>query len=107
MVGTRRKGPRYSHPTRDAIDPIEVCHLMMSRLELEECRIARVTTGDYCKPSLPMTVLEDSTDFSWVQKKSTRLIGEMLSCTDVGLLRDRLNEKLAQSLVDEIRGPGR
>ena len=65
--GDEKKGPRYSHPT---IDAIEVGHLMMSRLEVEECKIARVSTEDYCKPSLPMTVLEDSTDLSWVQNRN-------------------------------------
>jgi hypothetical protein len=73
--GDEKKGPRYSHPTIDAIDAIEVSHLMMSRLELEEGKVARVATEDYCKPSLPMTVLEDSTDLSWVQSRNTRLIG--------------------------------
>jgi len=52
-----------------------------------------------------MTVLEDSTDLSWVQNRNTRFIGEMLSCTDVGLLRDQLNEELTQSLVDEFVDP--
>ena len=103
--GDEKKGPRRSHPTIDAIDAIEVSHLMMSRLELEEGKIARVVTEDYCKPSLPMTVLEDSTDLSWVQNKNTKLIGEMLNCTDVGLLKDRPNGKLAQQLINEFVDP--
>ena len=98
--GDERKGPRL-----DAIDAVEVNLLVMNRLELEEGKVACVATDDYCRPSLPMTVLEDSTDLSWVQSRNTRLIGEMLSCTDVGLLRDRLNEKLTQSLVDEFVDP--
>ena len=56
-------------------------------------------------PSMPMTVLADTVDFSWVQNGSTKLLSEMLSCTDVGPLRDRLGEKLIQSLADEFIDP--
>ena len=52
-----------------------------------------------------MPVLEDTVDFSWVQNGSAKLLSEMLSCTDVGPLRDRLGEKLIQSLADEFIDP--
>ena len=64
-----------------------------------------MATDDYCLPSLPLTVIEEATDFSWAQNESTRLLAEMLSCTDVGALRDRLGEKLVQSLGEECIDP--
>ena len=34
-----------------------------------------------------------------------RLLGEVLSCTGVGPIRDRLNEKLIQSMIEEFVDP--
>ena len=56
-------------------------------------------------PRMPMTVIEETLDLSWMQSKETKLLNEMLSCTDVGPLRDRLNERLVQSIVDEFVDP--
>ena len=78
---------------------------MMSRLEVEEKKVVQVATDDYCTPSMPLTVMEETTDYSWVQSGSTKLISEMMSCTDVGPLRDRLGEKLIQSLAEEFIDP--
>ena len=100
-----KEGPRLSHPTIDAINAIEVNHLVMSRLEVEEKKVMQVATDDYCMPSMPLTVIEESTDYSWVQSGSTKFLSEMMSCTDVGPLRDRLGEKLIQSLAEELIDP--
>ena len=72
---------------------------------MEERKTVQVRTGDYCVPSMPLTVIEEATDYSWVQNESTRLLSEMLNCTDVGPLRDRLGEKLIQSLGEEFIDP--
>ena len=91
-----------SHPT---IDAIQVSHMIMNVLEKEECKTVQVATDDYCLPSLPLTIIEESVDYPWAQDESTRLLGEMMSCTDVGPLRDRLSEKLLQSLGEEFIDP--
>lgn len=93
----------------DMTDAVEVNHLVMGKLEMEGRKTVQVTTGDYCATSMPLTVIEESTDYSWVQNESTRLLSEMLNCTDVGPLRDRLGEKLVQSLLGDrsLRGLGR
>ena len=64
-----------------------------------------MTADDYCAPSMPLTVIEESTDYSWVQNEGARLLSEMLNCTDVGPLRDHLGEKLVQSLGEEFIDP--
>ena len=98
-----KKGPRLSHPS---IDAIQISHMIMNVLEKEECKIVQVEIDDYCMPSLPLTIIEESLDYSWAEEESTRLLGEMVSCTDVGPLRDRLGEKLLQSLGEEFIDPG-
>ena len=102
-----RKGPRV-----DAIEVleedglgIEVNNLVMSRLELEETKAVGVRTDDYCKPVMPMTILEESLDFSWMENEDARFVGEMMACTDVGPVRDQLGRRLVQSLVEEFVDP--
>ena len=72
--------------------------MIMEVLEKEECKAVQVEIDDYCTPSLPLRILEESLDYSWTEEESTRLLGEMISCTDDGPLRDRLGEKLLLSL---------
>ena len=89
----------------DMTDVVEVNHLVLGKLEMEERKAVQVTTDDYCAPSMPLTVIEESTEYSWVQNESTRLLSDMLNCTDVGPLMDRLSEKLVQSLGEEFIEP--
>jgi hypothetical protein len=84
---------------------IEVNNLVMSRLELEEAKAVGVRTDDYCKPVMPMTILEESLDFSWMENEDARFIGEMMACTDVGPVRDQLGKRLVHSLVEEFVDP--
>jgi len=49
--------------------------------------------------------MEESMDVSWMQCGGARRIGETLNYTDVGPLRDQLNAKLTQSLLDEFVDP--
>ena len=72
---------------------------------MEEKKTTCVKTDDYCVPYMPMTVIEETVDLSWLQSEKTKFLSEMMGCTDVGLLRDRLGERLVQSLAEEFIDP--
>ena len=51
---------------------------------------------------MPMTVIEETMDISWIQNEKTKILGEMIGCTDVGPVRDRLGERLIQYITEEF-----
>ena len=60
---------------------------------------------NYFVPYMPMTVIEETVDLSWVQSERTKILSEMMGCTDVGPLQDRLGERLIQTLAEEFVDP--
>ena len=96
QTGGEKKGPRLNHPT---IDAVEVGDPWMSRLEAEEKKTIHIATEDHY---MPMTVIEETMDISWMEGEKTKILGEMIGCTDVGPVGDRLGERLIQYVAEEF-----
>lgn len=75
------------------MDSIGVGDIWLNRLEIEENKTLRIATEDYY---MPMTGIEETMYVSLMTGEKAKILGEMIGCTDVGLVRDRLGEKLLQ-----------
>lgn len=56
---------------------------------------------------MPMTVCEEAVDLSWMESKKTKMLSEVIGCTDVGPVRDQLSRRLIQYVNEElVESPG-
>ena len=99
QIGEEKKAPRLTHPDMDSV---EVEDALMRRLERKEKETLHVATEDYY---MAMTTCEDGVDFSYMKSGKAKMLCEAIGCTDVGLVRGRLDRQLNQCMLAELVEP--